>query len=153
MGATVTVKLGHQLDPRWGEPFTVTGQVTRLGDGRFRYAGGIWDGIEGNMGPSAVLNIGAIQVLIATYATYDWMDEQFSAMHMDPSAAKFIVAKNPMNYRQAYGALAKASFVLATPGPTPATIRHVAYQRLQRPYFPLDAQIEGLTPTILKSKS
>ncbi len=151
VGATVTLKLGHQLDPRWGEPITVTGRVTRLGDGRFRYAGGIWDGIEGNMGPSAVLSIGAIQVLITTYATYDWMDEQFSAMAMDPIAAKFIVAKNPMNYRQTYGAAAKAIFVLDTPGPTPATIRHVAYQRLQRPYFPLDAQIEGLTPTILKS--
>lgn len=150
LGAEVTVTLGHQLDPRWGQPITVTGQVTHLSDGRFRYVGGIWDGTEGNMGPSAVLTIGSIQVMINTYSTYDWMDEQFQSMQMDPASAKFIVAKNPMNYRQAYGAIAKAVFILDTPGPTPPTIRHVNYQRLKRPYFPLDEQIEHLTPTILK---
>ena len=42
---------GHRLDPRWGKPVIVTGTVTRLSDGRFRYIGGIWDGVEGNMGP------------------------------------------------------------------------------------------------------
>lgn len=150
LGAPVTVTLGHQLDPRWGEPITVTGQVTHLSDGRFRYVGGIWDNIEGNMGPSAVLTIGAIQVLVTTHSTYDWMDEQWRAVQMDPASATFIVAKNPMNYRQAYGNIAKAIFVLDTPGPTPPTIRHVQYKQLQRPYFPLDEQIENLTPTILK---
>ncbi len=152
LGARVTVTLGHQLDPRWGEPITVTGQVTYLSDGRFRYVGGIWDKLEGNMGPSAVLTIGTIQVVVTTYSTYDWMDEQFRAMQMDPSGAKFIVAKNPMNYRQAYGTIAKAIFVLDTPGPTPPTIRHVQYKQLKRPYFPLDQEISGLTPTILKKQ-
>jgi microcystin degradation protein MlrC len=151
VGAQVTLALGHRLDPRWGEPITVTGTVTRLGDGRFRYVGGIWDGVEGNMGPSAVLTIGAVEVLVTTYATYDWMDEQLRAMGLEPRAAKFIVAKNPMNYRQAYP-YAKAVFVLHTPGPTPATVRHLQFKRLARPYFPLDAEIEGLTPTILKSE-
>ena len=54
-----------------------------------------------------------------------------------------------MNYRMAYGAQAKAVFVLATPGPTPATIRHVEYENLARPYFPLDVEIENLTPRLL----
>jgi microcystin degradation protein MlrC len=150
VGRLVTVSLGHQLDPRWGSPLTVQGQVTRLSDGRFRYMGGIWDGVEGNMGPAAVLSIGAIQVLVTTFPTYDWMDEQFRSLQLDPTRAKFIVVKNPMNYRQAYGPYAKATFVLDTPGPTPATIRHVAYRRLQRPYFPVDADIPGLQPTILR---
>ena len=152
VGAQVTVTLGHQLDPRWGQPITVTGQVTHVSDGRFRYVGGIWDGTEGNMGPSAVLTVGAIQVMVNTHSTYDWLDEQFQAMQMDPVRAKFIVAKNPMNYRQAYGKIAKAIYVLDTPGPTPPTIRHVAYQQLKRPYFPLDSQIAGLTPIILKKQ-
>ena len=72
IGEEVTVEIGHQLDPRWGRPITVTGSVTTLSDGRFRYVGGIWDGVEGEMGPSAVLTIGEIQVLVSTYSTYDW---------------------------------------------------------------------------------
>jgi len=138
-------------DPNfWGQPVTVTGRVTRLSDGRFRYVGGVWDNVESNMGPSAVLRIGAMQVLVASHATYDWMDEQFRSMELHPSEAKFIVAKNPMNYRQAYGAIAKAIFVLDTPGPTPPTVRHVQYKNVRRPYFPLDEEIPGLTPTILR---
>ena len=150
VGREVAVALGHQLDPRWGEPVTVTGTVTRLSDGRFRYIGGIWDGVEGNMGPSAVLTIGAIQVLVATHGTYDWADEQFRSMEMQPPDAKFIVVKNPMNYRLAYGEIAKAAFILDTPGATPATCRHLPYKHLKRPYFPLDTEIPGLTPTSLQ---
>lgn len=149
LGATVTCTLGHHLDPRWGQPMTATGQVMTLTDGRFRYEGGIYDGVAGNMGPSAVLAIDAIQVLITTYGTYDWRDEQYRAVGLDPATAKFVVAKNPMNYRLAYGPLAKAIFVLDTPGPTPPTIRHAHFTQLQRPYFPLDSDIPGLTPTIL----
>ena len=150
VGREVTVALGHRLDPRWGKPVTVTGTVTRLSDGRFRYIGGIWDGVEGNMGPSAVLRVGAIQVLIATHGTYDWADEQFRSMEMQPPDAKFIVVKNPMNYRLAYGEIAKAAFILDTPGATPVTCRHLPYKYLKRPYFPLDTEIPGLTPTILQ---
>ncbi len=150
VGREITVALGHRLDPRWGKPLTVTGAVTRLSDGRFRYIGGIWDGVEGNMGPSAVLTIGAIQVLIATHGTYDWADEQFRSMEMQPSEAKFIVVKNPMNYRLAYGEIAQAAFILDTPGATPATCRHLPYKHLKRPYFPLDTEIPGLIPTILQ---
>ena len=149
VGQEVTVALGHRLDPRWGKPVTVTGTVTRLSDGRFRYIGGIWDGVEGNMGPSAVLTIGTIQVLVATHGTYDWVDEQFRSMEMQPPDAKFIVVKNPMNYRLAYGEIAKATFILDTPGATPVTCRHLPYKYLKRPYFPLDTEIPGLTPTIL----
>lgn len=149
VGAQVTLLLGHQLDPRWGQPITVTGEVVTLSDGRFRYQGGIYDGVEGNMGPTAVLAMAGIRVLITTYGTYDWRDEQYRAVGLDPVTAKFVVAKNPMNYRLAYGALAKAIFILDTPGPTPPTIRHAQFTQLQRPYFPLDAEILGLTPTIL----
>ena len=108
----VTIALGYRLDPRWGKPVTVTGTVTRLSDGRFRYIGGIWADVEGNMGPSAVLTIGAIQVLVATHGTYDWVDEQFRSMELHPPDAKFIVVKNPVNYCLAYGEIATAAFIL-----------------------------------------
>ena len=154
-GNLVTVAVGHALDPQWGEPVTVTGRVLRLGDGRFRYRGGIWDGVEGAMGPSAVLEVpsrggpGAVRILLATHATYDWADEQFRSVDLDPAAAKFIVAKNPMNYHLAYSPIAAATYILDTPGPTPATVRNVPFRNLQRPWFPADPDIPNLRPTLL----
>jgi microcystin degradation protein MlrC len=145
-GSLLTLVLGHKHDPVWGEPVTVSGTVVRLGDGRFRYEGGIWDGVDGNMGATAVFRIGSIEVMITTHATYDWKDEQFCSMECDPSSCKFIVAKNPMNYRVAYGDIAKAIFILNTTGPTPATIKHVSLSKIEHPYFPAVEDIPGLVP-------
>ncbi len=152
VGLEVTVELGHQVDSNWGQPVQVTGLVTKLSDGQFRYRGGIWDGQLGNMGPAAVLQVGAIQVCIASHATYEWFGEQFEAMGMNAGDAKFIVVKNPMNYGMAYADVSKAAFILDTPGPTPATLKNVAFRKLQRPYYPADSEIPSLMPTVLKRK-
>lgn len=148
-GKEVRLELGHKLDPQWGQPIAVKGLVGALSDGRFRYCGGIWGGQRGDMGPSAMLQIGQVQVLVASHPTYEWADEQFRSMKMNPSAAKFIVVKNPMNYRNTYLETAKKAFILDTPGPTPAILDHVQFRRLKRPYFPADKEIPNLTPTIL----
>jgi len=148
--ATRTFTLGHKLDPRWGSTRTFTGKVDSLSAGNFVYTGGQWEGHHEHMGPTAVFTIGSIRILIMSRATYDWADEQLRTVGLEPTEQKFIVAKNPMNYRLAYGAIAKAMIVLDTPGPTPATLKHVRFKRLARPYFPADADIPDLQPIILK---
>ena len=101
------------------------------------------------MGPSAVLTIGRIQVLINTHATYDWADEQFRSVDLDPLAAKFVVVKNPMNFRNVYADVAPDIFVLDTPGPTPVSIANVTFRKMKRPFFPVDEDIPDLRPTII----
>ncbi|MEZ6044169.1 MAG: MlrC C-terminal domain-containing protein [Planctomycetaceae bacterium] len=150
VGAVIEIELGHKLDPRWGQPRTFTGEVLRLSDGKFVYTGGQWDGFEADMGPSALFRIGSVLVVIMSKATYDFADEQIRALGLDPIQAKFIVAKNPMNYRHAYGAIAKGIFILDTYGPTPGTLRHVKFEKLQPPYFPVVDDIPGFEPTLLK---
>lgn len=152
-GIEITLSLGHGVDPQWGRPLSVTGTVLRLGSGRFQYSGGFWDGQWAEMGPCAVLQVGAVQVLITTNATYDWADEQYRAMDMNTAQAKFIVVKNPMNYRQGYADRAKAAFILDTPGPTPATLAHVRHKNMARPYYPQDKEIPALEMKVLQSKS
>lgn len=149
LGNEVTVMLGHSVDPRWGHPLEVTGRVDTLSDGRFLYGGGPFEG-EATMGPSAVLSIGAVRVLIVTHGTYDWKDEQYRAVGLDPVRAKFIVVKNPMNHVMAYGKIAADILVLDTPGATPATCTGLPYVRMHRPFFPFDREIPGLKPTILR---
>ena len=143
IGAVVTLDLGYHLDPAWGQPLTVTGRVSLLTDGRFRYDGGAYGGTIASMGLSALLEIGAIRVLVMSRPTYDWADEQFRAVGLDPRQAKFVGVKNPMNYRFAYRGLAKAAFVVDTPGPTPAHVLRLPFRRVRRPMFPFDEEIPG----------
>ena len=147
---TVTVTLGHKVDPQWGSPLSLTGTVRTVSEGNFQYTGGIWAHEWAEMGPSAVLECGSAQILITTHGTYEWRDEQFRALDMDIEGAKFIVAKNPMNYRQTYNDIARAEFVLDTPGATPPTLKHFTYHNVPRPYFPLVADIPDFTPTLLR---
>jgi microcystin degradation protein MlrC len=100
------------------------------------------------MGPTAVLAIDAVRVLVASHATYDWADEQWLAVDIDPRQCKFVVAKNPMNFHNVYDHEAAAVFIVDTPGPTPATIAQHPLQRMRRPYFPADDDIAELEPTV-----
>jgi microcystin degradation protein MlrC len=137
-GADITIDVGHRVDPRWGKPLRVTGKVARLSDGRFRYTGGIFGGIEASMGDSAVLAIGSLRLLIMSRSTYDWADEQYRSVGLDAAAAKWVEAKNMMNYRKAYGSIMRGVFVLDSPGPTPPDMRALPFVRARRPWFPLD---------------
>ena len=148
-GADISLQLGHTVDARWGTTRSFSGRVERLSHGRFVYTGGQWEGHRESMGLTAVFSIGAIRILVTSRATYDWSDEQFRSVGLDAGKAKFVVAKNPMNYRLAYGGIAKANFVLDTPGPTPATLRHVEFVKLRRPFFPADSDIAGIRPTVV----
>ena len=138
IGAEISTLLGHAIDPIWGEPVMVSGQVLHLSDGRFRYRGGLFGGTDGVMGLSALLGIGSIKVLIQSLPTYDWADEQFRAVGLDPRDARFIGVKNPMNYRFAYREIAKAALIVDTPGPTSANIPGLPFDRITRPMFPID---------------
>jgi microcystin degradation protein MlrC len=151
VGAEVALSIGHQVDRKWGHPVPVRGVVRRRSDGRFTYRGGIWGGQEVNMGPSACLQVGEIYVGIASYPTYEWNGEQFDVLGMEPRTAKFVVAKNPMNYHMAFGDFAKADFILDTPGPTPPTMRGKKFQNVRRPFYPMDEEIPGLKPKVTRS--
>jgi microcystin degradation protein MlrC len=138
-GAAIRLEVGHRVDPRWGSPAVLEGRVARLSDGRFRYTGGIFGGTEASMGPSAVFEVGPLKLLLMSASTYDWGDEQIRSLGLDPAAARWLVVKNMMNFRRAYGSIMRAAYVIDAPGPTPSDMRDLPFERAGRPWFPLDA--------------
>jgi len=152
VGRDVSVELGHKVDPIWGTPTTITGRVLRATDGRFQYTGGILGGTWASMGPSVVVGVGVIQILIMTYPTYDWADEQYHSVGMNPARAKFVGVKNMMNFRYGYRDVMKGFFVLNLPGPTPPDMRSLPFKRATRPLFPLDEDFTDLKIQISTSR-
>jgi microcystin degradation protein MlrC len=142
VGARFEVGLGNRGDPAYGPPLAVTAEVRALHDGRFVYGGGLMRGVAAEMGPSAVLRVGAVDVLVASRSAYEYGDEAFKAAGIDPRAHRLVVVKNPMNYQQVF-ADAGAMYVLDTPGPTTPNLAALRWRRVERPLFPLD---DGFTP-------
>ena len=58
-----------------------------------------------------------------------------------------------MNHRLGYAGISKVALVLDTPGPTPATLRHVQFKNVQRPYYPADLDISELEPVVFRHES
>jgi len=155
-GAQLELELGHSLDstecraaaglPPWGEPLKATGTVLRAeADARFEYSGGMLGGSTVSMGCSAVWKVQEIKVLIMSIATYDWADEQYKRMGMEPSTAKFIGVKNMMNFRSGYSHVTdveRNAIVLNCAGPTPPDMVSLPFQRLQQPCW-LPPGVEG----------
>jgi microcystin degradation protein MlrC len=140
-GAELELTVGYAIAPRWGDPLVLRGRVERLVDGPFRYAGGPFGGVEVTMGPSAVLAVGTLRLLIMSRSTYDWGDEQYRAAGLDPAAAKFVGVKNMMNFRFGYADTMQGFFVLDVPGPTPPDMCQLPFERVTRPLYPLDSQL------------
>ena len=144
-GASFAARLGNKQNPIYGSPVEAEATVLRLFEGRFSYSGGILAGGSATMGPSALLRVGPVQLVVSSYSSYEYADEQFRAAGVDPGQCKFVVVKNPMNYQAAYEGAA-AMMVLDTPGPTTCNLAGVDWQRITRPRYPLDLDFspEGL---------
>ena len=148
IGKVITFSLGAEIDQKWGDPLEVSAEVLTISDGNFIYNGGVWSGAAGRMGPSAVLRVRGIDILVTTFATYEWHDEQYRSMGLDPADYKIIVAKNPMNYHMTYLPITKDFFIIDSAGPTPATCKALTYKKMNRPFFPFDPDIEGIKPQL-----
>ena len=145
VGSEVALQIGAEIDKKWGAPVSIKGTVLNVSDGHFTYQGGVWDGASGRMGATAVVRVGGIDIVIATFPTYEWRDEQYLSMGLNPADYKLIIVKNPMNYFMTYSPIADNFYVIDSPGPTPATCKALTYVQRERPFFPFDSDIAGDT--------
>jgi microcystin degradation protein MlrC len=139
VGGTVTGCLGNKIDDSYGVPLPIEGVVTRLFEGEFTYAGGLLGGVRASMGRGAVLSIGNAVAVVSSHSAYEYGDEHFRAAGQDVGKFKFVVVKNPMNFKQAY-AWAPKQLLVNLKGASTSDLRSVVWQRIQRPVFPLDDQ-------------
>jgi microcystin degradation protein MlrC len=141
IGDRFTVRLGNKLDKSYGAPLEIEVVFVSCSDGRFTYSGGLMRGVEARMGTTAVLRVGALEILVASLSAYEYSDEAFAANGILTRQKKFVVVKNPMNYQTAY-ADAASCFTLDTPGPTTVNLAKLPWQHLDRPTFPIDRIFE-----------
>jgi len=135
VGAIGEFLLGHHFSAREGRPVTVRAEVLRTGDGEYHMRD---QDLFARMGPSAVLSIGSIRVLVRTWPSIEWDRAMFSTMGLDPEAASLIFVKSPGGFRHSFEQVADRILIADTPGPTCANMRNVPYSKVTRPLFPLD---------------
>jgi len=88
-----------------------------------------------------------VQILIAERSSMTVDPELFRSHGIDPIYCQIVVVKSPNGFRAAYEPIAKAIFVVDTPGVSTANLGKLKWKRIPRPIYPLDrdtSRPEGL---------
>lgn len=140
-GETVTLPVGGKCDPAFGGgPLLLTGRILRLSDGAFRGDGPMLGGLDRSYGPTAVLRVEGIDILIVTENEQMLDRQQLYAFGIDPTKKAVLALKSMQHFRAAFEPIAARVIVcdsgaLATPNVTRRN-----YVRVRRPIWPLDPQ-------------
>ena len=149
-GATLSLRLGGKSD---GAPLDVTARVLRLSNGRFTCTGAMAGGNPADLGPSALLSVGGVKVIVTSRKMQAYDLALFRHIGVEPAQEKIVAVKSSVHFRADFQPIAERVLVVAAPGPVvadPATLpfRHLRPGLRLRPgandvFTPAGSQVPG----------
>lgn len=142
VGSEVTLAVGGRVDApsiqRKGQPLTLTGRVRAITDGSFRVKGPMMTGALVNCGRTAVLDIGAAQLVIAESRVEPFDLGVFTHCGLDPLSADFILLWSRQHFRAGFEPIAQEVLMMAGPGVCSSDYSQFPFRRIHRPIYPID---------------
>ncbi|MGH7332475.1 MAG: M81 family metallopeptidase [Candidatus Rokuibacteriota bacterium] len=138
VGATVSLSVGGKIDPRHGAPLKVSGRVRTLSDGRFVHKGPMFRGVEGRLGPTAVLDVEDVKIILISRRWQTLDPEMIRFVGIDPAGERLLAVKSTIHYRAAFEPLAHALIEVDAPGLSSSNLTRFEFKHVRRPIFPLD---------------
>jgi len=137
-GRIVALSLGGKSD---GMPLECRARVEMLTDGRFTLTGPMGAGNPANLGPTALLDIEGVRVIVVTRKMQALDQAILRHVGVEPSSCSILVLKSSVHFRADFGPIAGGVIVASAPGPVvadPATLnfRHVRADVRRRPRIP-----------------
>lgn len=139
-GSVLALSLGGHHRPDLTPPLPVTARVLRLHDGRFRCQGPVLRGVTIEMGPTALLEVDGIKVIVSSRALAVTDVNLFHALGLDPARLTTIALKSRNHHRAAFGPLARRVLLVDAGGIATMQLSRIDYCNLPRPIWPLDAE-------------
>ena len=138
VGATLTLAVGGKVDDRHGAPVTVTGRVTALSNGQFVHKGPMLRGLPGNLGRTAVLQVGGVKIILISHRWQTLDPEMIRIVGIEPTEERILVVKSTIHYRAAFEPIAARIIEVDAPGLSSSNLDRFAFTHVRRPIFPLD---------------
>ncbi|MBM3492293.1 MAG: M81 family metallopeptidase [Alphaproteobacteria bacterium] len=127
-GARLDCRLGGRVSGDFGAPVSAQATVRRLTDGRFVNRGPMNRGVEVRMGPSAVLEVEGIQVIV-TSRREPVNDTAYFGLHgIDVAGLRLLGVKAKNHFRGSFAPLCKGFVEVDTPGPAAIDLRALPYR-------------------------
>ncbi len=141
-GAEVTLDLGGKVDMpaigRRGEPLRVTGTVGAISDGIFTVKVPMGRGTQVDMGPTAVLTVDDVQVVVCSRNVEPFDPECFRTLGIEPTEMRYLILKSRIHYRAGFAELSVRDIPCNGVGVTSSDNSLFDFRNVRRPIYPLD---------------
>jgi microcystin degradation protein MlrC len=148
VGNEVDVLLGGKLPmpalARQSQPLALTGRVKLISDGQFPATVAMSRGLTMNMGKTAVLAVGNVDIVVISRHIEPFDPGCFRSLGIEPTARRYLMLKSRIHYRVGFKPLVKAVVECAGLGVCTSDYSEVTFENVRRPIFPLDGINSGL---------
>ncbi len=141
VGVEAEFVVGGKTDDRHGEPVRLRGYVKTLGDGKYTFQGPMRHGCPGDFGRMAVLQVGGVQIVLASRRMQLLDAEMLRVVGVTPERCRLLVVKSAVHFRADLGPMASFIFDADTPGIHRPDFADFEYHAVRRPIYPLDPQV------------
>ena len=141
VGAELSASLNRDCPgDRFADPLTVPARVLALSDGRFVGRRGMVSGSVREMGPSALLDLGGVQLAVISNRQQLLDPAQLEVLGVDLSRVRTLVVKSRGHFRAAFEGFTRDDRILEVdcPGLTTPNLKTLPWTRLPRPVWPVD---------------
>jgi microcystin degradation protein MlrC len=151
VGTAVTVALGGRSPEQDGRPVPISGRIVGRHDGLFSAPTVSHGGFRHFDGGAMVgiLTDADHHIVVTSRAVQPVTPAQFTAVGIDPTAVRAIVAKGVNGPRAGYAELCQSLVVVDTPGVTRSSVDQFDYRHRRRPMYPYEPDTgypAGTTP-------
>ena len=130
-GATIDVALGAKSGYPGTKPYRGTFKVAKLADGDFVGTGPMYKGIKMRLGPTALLQIGGVSVVVASNRAQGGDRSILRHVGLVPESLRIIALKSSVHFRADFEPIAQEIFVVVATGPNIADPRDIPYRSLR----------------------
>ncbi|MBM1814858.1 M81 family metallopeptidase [Pseudosulfitobacter pseudonitzschiae] len=143
VGDTVTLDLGGKNDPAFGGgPLSLTGQIMHISDGWLTGDGPMLGGLRRSFGPTAVLRVDGIDILVTTERDQMLDLQQFKTFGIQPEQKLVVAVKSMQHFRAAFEPIAGKVIVCDSGALSTPQMSRRPYVNVRRPIWPLDAEAQ-----------
>jgi microcystin degradation protein MlrC len=143
VGDAVSVRLGGKTDPRFGgEPLDLAGTLLLLSDGSYVGDGPMAGGLKGTWGPTAVIRVDGIDILVVSIPNQMLDLQQFRAFGINPTEKSVVALKSMQHFRAAFEPIAGEVIVCDSGALCTPDLTKLPYANVLRPIFPLDKDLQ-----------
>jgi microcystin degradation protein MlrC len=143
-GAIFNASFNSQEHHEFSLPFDCEAKVVKLSDGKYVGRRGVLKDVSCNMGPSALLDLGGIQIVVITLRCQCMDPMQFEMFGLDIAQARVVVVKSRGHFRGGFDEFVRPEQIVEVdlPGLTSPMLNRFAWTRLPRQVIPLDERVE-----------